>query len=104
MPRLPPAPARLSTITFWPSDFDIVVARMRAMMSAGPPAANGTIMMIGRSGYAARAGTHASAKRLAINAAVMQCRRAMVSPPDLFVTHSYDRNRPENQEPRKNQE
>ena len=29
------------------------------MMSAGPPAANGTIMMIGRSGYTALAGVHA---------------------------------------------
>src|SRR5262252_6926096 len=31
------------------------VARMRAMMSVGPPGANGTISVIGRSGQAARA-------------------------------------------------
>src|SRR5512146_2697594 len=35
---------------------DMGSATMRATMSLGPPAANGTIIVIGRSGQAARAG------------------------------------------------
>src|SRR5215475_7084105 len=56
MPVLPAAPARLSMIIGWPSDMCREVARMRAMMSVGPPGAKGTIRVIGRSGHAAWAG------------------------------------------------
>jgi hypothetical protein len=50
MPGLPPPPPRFSTITDWPSDFWKANATMRAMMSVGPPAGNGTIRVITRSG------------------------------------------------------
>ena len=44
------APARLSTMTCWPSDWDSCTARMRAMMSVGPPGGKGTISVMVRSG------------------------------------------------------
>jgi hypothetical protein len=50
MPTLPPPPPRLSTITDWPSDFWNATETMRAMMSVGPPAGNGTTSEIVRSG------------------------------------------------------
>src|SRR5262245_18668998 len=56
MPMLPAAPPRLSTITCWPSECEMAIERMRAMMSVGPPGANGTTRVMGRSGYAASAG------------------------------------------------
>jgi hypothetical protein len=40
---------------FWPSDTDMCWAMTRAMVSVGPPAANGTSMMIGRDGKACAA-------------------------------------------------
>src|SRR5262245_58460933 len=71
MPVLPAAPARLSMMSGWPSDICSDVARMRAMMSVGPPGANGTMRVIGRSGQAARAG--------AVIAEVNRIIRAVVS-------------------------
>src|SRR5215213_905688 len=53
MPMLPAAPPRLSTTTFWPSDCESAIDTIRAMMSVGPPGANGTTSVIGRSGHAA---------------------------------------------------
>jgi hypothetical protein len=50
MPMLPVPPPRLSMMTFCPMVCDSATARMRAMMSVGPPAANGTMKVIGRSG------------------------------------------------------
>ena len=47
---LPPAPATFSMITVWPSDVRMRSAMMRATVSAGPPAANGTIIVIWRDG------------------------------------------------------
>ena len=44
---LEPVPATFSTMTCWPSVLEKLSAVMRAMMSVGPPAANGTIMAIG---------------------------------------------------------
>src|SRR5882757_6346731 len=52
---LPPAPPRLSITTGWPSAAEIRSATRRPTMSALPPAANGTIIRIGRSGNAAKA-------------------------------------------------
>src|SRR5471032_2549957 len=51
MPMLPPAPARLSTTTCWPSDSESFCAMMRAMTSVGPPGAKPTMMRIGFTGY-----------------------------------------------------
>ena len=50
MPIVPPAPATFSTITGWPSDVFMRSLTSRATMSVMPPAANGTIMVIGRDG------------------------------------------------------
>jgi len=50
MPGLPPPPPRFSMITDWPSNLGKAFETMRAMMSVGPPAANGTISVITRSG------------------------------------------------------
>src|SRR5512147_1567595 len=55
MPVVPPAPVTFSITICCPSVRDMCSATMRAMTSVGPPAAKGTIMVIGRSGYAARA-------------------------------------------------
>ncbi|MNL42029.1 hypothetical protein D3C87_1644650 [compost metagenome] len=52
---MPPAPRRFSTTTLWPSDFDIAAATERATTSVGPPAANGTTMVMGRDGYGSAA-------------------------------------------------
>jgi hypothetical protein len=49
-PSVPPAPATFSTMTCWPSSFDIDCAVTRAIVSVGPPAGNGTITVIGRVG------------------------------------------------------
>jgi hypothetical protein len=47
---LPPAPDTFSTITGWPRATRIRSLMMRAIASAGPPAGNGTTMVIGRAG------------------------------------------------------
>ena len=44
---LPPAPARLSTMTGWPSSVVSAWPMMRARMSVVPPAAKGTTMVTG---------------------------------------------------------
>jgi hypothetical protein len=49
-PIVPPAPLTFSTITDWPSDVFMRSPTMRATMSVTPPAANGTISVIGRDG------------------------------------------------------
>ena len=49
-PVVPPAPTTFSITICWPSVFDMLSATIRATMSVGPPAANGTIMVIGRAG------------------------------------------------------
>jgi hypothetical protein len=46
---VPPAPGRLSMIT-WPRFADTYCAISRAMKSVGPPGGNGTISRIGLSG------------------------------------------------------
>ena len=51
-PMVPPAPPTFSTITVWPSDFDITPASVRATVSVGPPATKGTTIVTGLAGYA----------------------------------------------------
>src|SRR3990170_8553495 len=48
---MPPALGRFSTITVWPSGLPMAWARMRATVSVGPPAANGTTIETLRVGY-----------------------------------------------------
>src|ERR1700719_4071163 len=47
---VPPAPVTFSITTGCPSDCPIRSPTTRAITSVGPPAANGTIMVIGRDG------------------------------------------------------
>ena len=49
-PVEPPAPATFSITMVWPSAMPICSATVRAITSEVPPAANGTIMVIGRFG------------------------------------------------------
>ncbi len=69
-PMLPPAPGRSSTSTFWFSDLVSSFANSRASTSAVPPAANGTMMLIGREGKPgwASAGDSGSARAQARSA------------------------------------
>jgi hypothetical protein len=50
MPVVPPAPATFSMMICWPSVRDMCSPTMRAVTSVGPPAAKGTIIVMGRSG------------------------------------------------------
>src|SRR6185436_15305790 len=55
---MPPAPLTFSMMICWPSSSDIGGAMMRAATSIGPPAGNGTTMVMVRTGQAcAQAGT-----------------------------------------------
>src|SRR5678815_4746434 len=47
---VPPAPVTFSTRIVWPSDCFIGSAKIRARVSVGPPAANGTMSVIGLAG------------------------------------------------------
>jgi hypothetical protein len=49
-PVVPPAPTTFSTMSCCPSVRDMCSPRMRAMTSVVPPAANGTMTVIGRDG------------------------------------------------------
>src|SRR5580700_3830245 len=53
MPILPPAPDLFSVMMLPPIAGARFCARIRAMMSVGPAGANGTMILIGRSGYPA---------------------------------------------------
>src|SRR5215471_12041107 len=57
---LPPAPPRLSTTTCCPHVSNILWASRREMMSVAAPGANGTMIRIGRDGYAVSAACRAS--------------------------------------------
>src|SRR5450756_2791227 len=52
VPRLAPAPGRLSTTICWPKVSPSFWASMRATRSEDPPAGNGAIIRIGLIGYA----------------------------------------------------
>src|SRR6188768_4563853 len=77
---LPPAPPRFSTTTGCPMLSESFLATMRESVSAAPPGANPTSIVIGRLGKSdwARAGTDAA------RAAMASSRRFMVSP-DLGI-------------------
>jgi hypothetical protein len=49
-PMLAPAPVTFSIRTGWPSDIRMRSERIRASVSVGPPAGNGTMMVTGRDG------------------------------------------------------
>src|SRR5690242_7554190 len=56
---LPAAPTRFSTSTGWPSRSESLGARMRELMSVGPPGANGTTQRIGCDGKLCAWAAHA---------------------------------------------
>jgi hypothetical protein len=60
---MPPAPAWFSTTKRWPSLSLSFSATMRAVMSATPPAAKGSTIRIGFSGYFACAAGKASSDK-----------------------------------------
>src|SRR5215203_4502850 len=70
MPTVPPAPARLSMMICWPHAAASFCATARAVMSAPPPGATGTIRRIGLSGYAAAANAGNDARSKAVSAAL----------------------------------
>src|SRR6185295_2210107 len=49
-PMVPPAPVVLSTTTVWPIALVMRAAMMRAIVSVGPPAENGTTIVTGLAG------------------------------------------------------
>ena len=51
MPMEPEPPGWLTTGIFWPRTFSISPARVRQVWSVAPPADQGTIRVIGRSGF-----------------------------------------------------
>src|ERR1700738_5055159 len=56
MPMVPPAPPTFSTMMVWPNVRDMWSPRRRVTTSVGPPAANGTMTVIGLSGNGAGGG------------------------------------------------
>jgi hypothetical protein len=54
-PSVPPAPPTFSMMTGCPSFWRSTSPRSRATLSVGPPAAKGTTMVTGFSGYSASA-------------------------------------------------
>src|SRR4051794_7337684 len=62
-PSVPPAPARLSITTGWCNASEIFWPTMRPRMSVVPPAAKGTISVIGLEGQASAACAAAPANR-----------------------------------------
>src|SRR4051794_11519179 len=73
---VPPAPTALSTMTGCPSGLRSASARSRAILSEGPPAANGTTRVTGLAGKSAwaAASSGASARTAArIRVAVIVC-------------------------------
>src|SRR5262245_32063970 len=70
MPVVPPAPATFSTTNCCPSARESCSATMRPVMSAGPPAANGTMTVTARAGQlCADAGVAPASATSAITAA-----------------------------------
>ena len=78
---VPPAPAVFSITTGWPSERAMRSPRMRAIVSVGPPAANGTTTVMGREGYAWAA---AKVDIAASNAAPRICGSG-----DVFMTREF---------------
>ena len=71
---VPDAPVTFSMMTGCPSDFRIGSLRVRASVSTGPPAPNGTIRVTGWDGYGCAAAAPANAKA------------AMAEPRDSLLT------------------
>ncbi len=79
MPMLPPAPPMFSTTNVVPSVRPMCSPTRRATTSVGPPAANGTMTVIGLLGYCASAGVVSEASATIPPAARKPVRRIMPS-------------------------
>jgi hypothetical protein len=66
---LPEAPVTFSTRTGCPSDAFMYWARIRVLVSVGPPAAYPTTIVIGRDGYASALATRDVVEKAAAQAA-----------------------------------
>src|SRR5579872_4408714 len=86
---VPAAPVTSSTTTFWPSVWPMCCASSRPMTSVGPPAANGTIMVIGRDGYSSAVAATV-AVQISASAAV-KTPFHVSSQPFLFPRHCEER-------------
>src|SRR5579871_4018578 len=83
---VPAAPVVLSTITVWPSDRLIRSARMRASVSVGPPAVNGTTMVICFDGNVSARAAGAARPAASIIRPAMTLLRNKPSPQTLLLT------------------
>ena len=85
---MPPAPPAFSTITCWPKISDRRAATIRPMMSAPPPAANGTTKVIGRLGQlCAEAGPQAATQENTDAAAMPMKVRLLIMPGSRCERH-----------------
>ncbi len=84
LPMEPEAPGWLTITTFWPSVFSISAAVTRVTWSVEPPAAQGTMMVMGRSGFHCWASTGPPSAASAAAKAMLRIkvRFCMVSPGD----------------------
>src|SRR3979409_2341802 len=80
------APGRVSTTTVWPQVSVIFWPITRAMMSVEPPGANGTMILIGLSGYLSAVCAAASVGRPATHSAPNNA--AQTNAPALCFTRS----------------
>ena len=85
---MPAAPAAFSTMTRWPSVAVRRSAITRATMSVGPPAPNGTMMVIGLlgNGWACACGMIDNAIAAQARSPIMRRWIMMLPPGDDFVT------------------
>src|SRR4051812_36567139 len=81
MPMVPPAPGRFSTITGWPHAAVSRSPMSRATTSVALPAVNGTMMWIGRDGYASCACAADCQSAAAASSALM----SFICPPSTLV-------------------
>src|SRR5262245_50988345 len=87
MPIVPVAPGTFSMMMDWPSEPCMRSATIRATTSCGPPAAVGTINMIGRDGYPSAPAACATVARAAAAAAreINRRRECLIMPSSLSV-------------------
>src|ERR1700730_6261186 len=78
---VPPAPPAFSIVICWPRIFDMACVVMREIASVGPPAAAGTMTLIGRVGESCAA----AAPTMDPSAAAIASRRIVFPPVGLVL-------------------
>src|SRR5512133_91756 len=86
MPSVPPAPARFSTTTGWPSRAASPAATRRPSRSLDPPGGKGTTSLIGRVG---KAGCASAGRATAPSASPIAPRRPMRAAVSFVVISSF---------------